>query len=169
MQKGAGRIGGKACFSKPAASRRSNTFNLFSNPQNMYPRGEEKITPPPQTTPWSTDGYAASLPRTLHEECYRLHRVHDCRCGRCHELDAFQGDRRSCKDQLAKHNARLELPRPALSPVAFTHGLLCLPPIWVYIKELVLLCMRKAGNDLHSGLRGVVPRHSHNELVTRNT
>ncbi len=29
------------------------------------------------------------------------------RCGRCHELGAFEGTRRSCRAQLAKHNARL--------------------------------------------------------------
>ncbi|EIE24648.1 hypothetical protein COCSUDRAFT_65460 [Coccomyxa subellipsoidea C-169] len=28
------------------------------------------------------------------------------RCGRCHELDAFEGSKRSCIAQLAKHNAR---------------------------------------------------------------
>ena len=28
------------------------------------------------------------------------------RCGRCHELGAFEGTRRSCRAQLAKHNAR---------------------------------------------------------------
>ena len=28
------------------------------------------------------------------------------RCGRCHELGAFQGAKRSCREQLAKHNAR---------------------------------------------------------------
>ena len=28
------------------------------------------------------------------------------RCGRCHELSAFDGDRRSCREQLARHNAR---------------------------------------------------------------
>ena len=27
-------------------------------------------------------------------------------CGRCHELSAFQGPKRSCREQLAKHNAR---------------------------------------------------------------
>lgn len=27
-------------------------------------------------------------------------------CGRCHELAAFQGSKRSCREQLAKHNAR---------------------------------------------------------------
>lgn len=27
-------------------------------------------------------------------------------CGRCHELTAFQGAKRSCREQLAKHNAR---------------------------------------------------------------
>lgn len=27
-------------------------------------------------------------------------------CGRCHPLDAFQGQKRSCIEQLAKHNAR---------------------------------------------------------------
>ena len=31
------------------------------------------------------------------------------RCGRCHELDAFEGTRRSCRAQLAKHNARYVL------------------------------------------------------------
>ncbi len=28
------------------------------------------------------------------------------RCGRCHALDAFEGTKRSCRAQLAKHNAR---------------------------------------------------------------
>lgn len=36
------------------------------------------------------------------------------RCGRCHELHAFDKDRRSCRAQLAKHNARFE---PRSSPV----------------------------------------------------
>lgn len=27
-------------------------------------------------------------------------------CGRCHPMDAFQGQKRSCVEQLAKHNAR---------------------------------------------------------------
>ena len=33
------------------------------------------------------------------------------RCGRCHELGAFQGAKRSCREQLAKHNARCD-PEP---------------------------------------------------------
>lgn len=28
------------------------------------------------------------------------------RCGRCHEIERFEGSRRSCREQLAKHNAR---------------------------------------------------------------
>lgn len=33
------------------------------------------------------------------------------RCGRAHGLDAFEGTRRSCRAQLAKHNARCARPR----------------------------------------------------------
>jgi hypothetical protein len=35
------------------------------------------------------------------------------RCGRAHSLDAFEGARRSCRAQLAKHNARCAAQRPS--------------------------------------------------------
>ena len=38
------------------------------------------------------------------------------RCGRCHELGAFEGTRRSCRAQLAKHNARSAPYMPHFSP-----------------------------------------------------
>jgi len=40
------------------------------------------------------------------------------RCGRCHELGAFEGAKRSCRAQLAKHNARCARPGPLLPPGA---------------------------------------------------
>jgi hypothetical protein len=40
------------------------------------------------------------------------------RCGRCHELGAFEGAKRSCRAQLAKHNARCARPGPPQLPSA---------------------------------------------------
>jgi hypothetical protein len=49
------------------------------------------------------------------------------RCGRCHELDAFDGSKRSCIAQLAKHNARCAASLPCFRPLSVqdSHMLAC--------------------------------------------
>ena len=60
------------------------------------------------------------------------------RCGRCHELGAFEGTRRSCRAQLAKHNARWGLRHLCH---AQRHAQRCSPCAWQDSLDLLLLAL----------------------------